>query len=123
MSSRRPFDGLCVVLDVRLDGDVGNALVERIRRAGARRIVAINRVVDLIGAETSTVVICQDQSSPMYTIAVAGGCTVANMQWLLDVLATGDSIDPGADILHRVCPAPSAAVQALVRLWPRPQHR
>ena len=70
------------------------------------------------GAGASTVVICKDQSSTSYAVATAAGCVVANMQWLLDVLASGVRTDPGADIRHRVCPVLSAAIQALVRPGP-----
>ena len=119
--STRPFDGLGVILTVPLDALACRALAVRVGQAGALRMMATDDRVDGsigAGAGASTVVICKDQSSTSYAVATAAGCVVANMQWLLDVLASGVRTDPGADIRHRVCPVLSAAIQALVRPGP-----
>lgn len=113
--SARPLDGLAVFLTMPLDDCVRDALQVRIRQAGAVRVIATDRADGLIGAGSSSVVVCSDQSSPCYASARARGCVVANEHWLLDVLAAELRIDPTSNVQHGAWPVPSAALRALVR--------
>lgn len=115
----RPLDRRTVRVTVPLDGCVRDAIGARVLRAGAVRYVATDRPDELARADPLTIVVCKDRSSPCYAPAVAAGCVVVGMRYLLAVLASGIAIDPAADILHRVCPPPSAALSSVVCLRPR----